>query len=171
MDLNNSTYQLAQQVGKQLYAAQLLLTTAESCTGGLVAAAITAVAGSSDWFDRGFVTYSIPSKTEMLGVPAALIEQYGAVSEPVAQAMAEGALRHSKAHLALAITGLAGPGDSGEDKPVGTVCFAWYLDKQTHCETVEFNGERQQIRAQAVEHALRGVLALLDKRGILDSLR
>lgn len=163
MDFNSTTYQLAQQVGKQLHAAQLLLTTAESCTGGLVAAAITAIAGSSNWFDRGFVTYSIPSKTEMLGVPAALIEQHGAVSEPVAQAMAEGALRHSDAQLALAITGLAGPGDSGEGKSVGTVCFAWYLGNQMHCETVKFNGERQQIRAQAVEHALRGVLLLLAK--------
>ncbi len=163
MDINSNTHQLARQVGKQLQAAQLLLTTAESCTGGLVAAAITAIAGSGDWFDRGFVTYSIASKTEMLGVPAALIEQHGAVSEPVAQAMAEGALRHSCAHFALAITGLAGPGDSGEDKPVGTVCFAWCLGSQTHCETVQFNGERQQVRAQAVEHALHGVLTLLKK--------
>ncbi len=164
MDLNNSAYQLAQQVGKQLQAAQFLLTTAESCTGGLAAAVITAIAGSSDWFERGFVTYSVPSKIEMLGVPAALIEQHGAVSEPVAQAMAEGALRHSNAHLALAITGLAGPSDSGEGKPVGTVCFAWSLDNQTHCETVQFNGERQQVRLQAVEHALKGVLMLLSKR-------
>ncbi len=165
MDINSSTIQLANQVGKQLESAQLSLTTAESCTGGLVATAVTSVEGCSNWFDRGFVTYSIPSKTEMLGVPASLIERHGAVSEPVAQAMAEGALHNSRADLALAVTGLAGPGDGGEDKSVGTVCFAWCSTDQKRCETVKFNGDPRQVRAQAAEYALRGVVTLVDKRG------
>ncbi len=165
MNINSSTLQLANQVGKQLESAQLSLTTAESCTGGLVATAVTSVEGCSNWFDRGFVTYSIPSKTEMLGVPPALIERHGAVSEPVAQAMAEGALHNSRADLALAVTGLTGPSDGGEDKSVGTVCFAWHSTDQKRCETVKFNGEPQQMRAQAAEYALRGVVTLMDKRG------
>jgi len=165
MNVNSPTFQLANQVGKQLEAAQLSLTTAESCTGGLVAAAVTSVEGSGNWFDRGFVTYSIPSKTEMLGVSAALIQRHGAVSEPVAQAMAEGALHNSRANIALAVTGLAGPGDGGEDKSVGTVCFAWCSTDQRRCETMKFNGEPWQVRTQAAEYALRGVVTLVDKRG------
>ncbi len=150
-------------MGKQLLAAKLSLVTAESCTGGLVAATVTGVEGRGDWFDRGFATYSIASKTEMLGVPAPLIERHGAVSEPVARAMAEGALRHSSAGLALAITGIAGPSDGGENKSVGTVCFAWCLAKQMHCETVKFNGDPQQVRAQAAEYALKGVKTMVSK--------
>ena len=162
MDQDNALAQLASHLGQQLNAARWQLTTAESCTGGLVAATITALAGSSHWFDRGFVTYSIQSKIEMLGVAAELIERHGAVSEPVARAMAAGALRHSAAQLALAVTGIAGPTHGGEDKPVGTVCFAWSHAQKTHCETQHFKGNRQQIRRQAVEHALRGVLGLLE---------
>ncbi|WP_457330509.1 CinA family protein, partial [Rhizobacter sp. P5_C2] len=101
------------------------IATAESCTGGLIAAACTSVAGSSDWFERGFVTYSNEAKTQMLGVPAALIAQHGAVSEEVARAMAEGALRHSPARFAVAVTGIAGPGGAVPGKPVGTVWLAW----------------------------------------------
>ncbi len=164
MDKDHVFSTLVRQLGEQLRAAQWLLSTAESCTGGLVAATITTASGSGDWFDRGFVTYSIPSKTEMLGVPATLIKQYGAVSEPVARAMAEGALHHSRSHIALSITGIAGPTDGGEDKPIGTVCFGWSYRDQTHCETVQFKGDRQQVRLQAVEYGLRGVLACLKKQ-------
>ncbi len=160
----NNLNQLATLVGKELWAAKFSLTTAESCTGGLVAATATAVEGSGNWFDRGFVTYSVHSKKEMLGVPDELIEQHGAVSEPVAQAMAKGALDHSRANLALAITGLAGPSDGGENKSVGTICFAWCLADQMRCETVKFNGDPQQVRAQAAAYALNGVSTLIKKQ-------
>ncbi|WP_230681462.1 CinA family protein, partial [Paracidovorax cattleyae] len=104
-----------------------MMATAESCTGGMIAGACTDLAGSSQWFERGFVTYSNTAKTELLGVPAALIDTHGAVSEPVARAMAEGALRHSRAHAALSVTGVAGPGGGSVAKPVGTVWFGWHV--------------------------------------------
>ena len=131
-----------------------LLATAESCTGGLIAAACTDLAGSSDWFERGFVTYSNAAKTELLGVPAALIAQHGAVSEPVARAMAEGALAHSRAQLSVAVTGVAGPSGGSADKPVGTVWFGWCVDGQTFAERQHFDGDRAAVRAQTVAHAL-----------------
>ena len=134
------------------------LATAESCTGGLIAARCTELAGSSQWFERGFVTYSNAAKTEALGVDAALIERFGAVSEPVARAMAEGALRHSRADVAVAVTGIAGPGGGSADKPVGAVCFAWSLrGGATHSERQCFAGERAAVREAAVRHALNGV--------------
>jgi nicotinamide-nucleotide amidase len=116
---------LAADLGRRLLARGWRVTTAESCTGGLVAGAITAIAGSSDWFDRGFVTYSNAAKRELLGVPEAVLAAHGAVSEPCAVAMAEGALVRSGAMLAVAVTGIAGPSGGSEEKPVGTVCFAW----------------------------------------------
>ncbi len=116
---------LAVDLGARLAARRALCVTAESCTGGLVAGAITDVAGSSAWFDRGFVTYSNEAKMELLGVPAATLAQHGAVSEAIARAMAEGALARSRASVAVAITGIAGPGGGSPEKPVGTVCFAW----------------------------------------------
>ncbi len=135
--------------------AGLMVATAESCTGGLVAAALTAVAGSSDVVDRGFVTYSNRAKTEMLGVPPALLAAHGAVSEPVARAMAEGALAHSAAQLAVAITGIAGPGGGGPGKPVGLVHFACAragLPTRSRCEI--FAGDRDAVRRQAAAVAL-----------------
>lgn len=140
-----------------------MLVTAESCTGGLVAAAITDISGSSHWFERGFVTYSNQAKTEMIGVPAELIDKHGAVSESVARAMAEGALLNSRAQISLSITGVAGPGGGTADKPVGMVCFGWSDRVTTVVETKHFKGDRTQVRSQAAQHALRGVLERLDK--------
>ena len=137
------------------------LATAESCTGGLVSAACTELSGSSEWFERGFVTYSNAAKTEMLGVPAALIEAHGAVSEPVARAMAEGAVHHSSAQVALSITGVAGPNGGSADKPVGTVCFAWATPTGVFSERLHLNGDRAAVRQAAAEHALRGLLQRL----------
>ena len=133
------------------------LATAESCTGGLVAAACTARAGSSDWFERGWVTYANAAKTAELGVPAALIEAHGAVSEPVARAMAAGAAARAGVAAALAITGIAGPSGGSAAKPVGTVWFAWSVDAQLQAECVRFDGDRAAVRAQAVLHALAGL--------------
>ena len=140
------------------------LTCAESCNGGLIAAACTALPGSSDWFDRGFVTYSNEAKTEMLGVDPAVIARAGAVSEEVAAAMAQGALRHAPpAHWALAVTGIAGPGGGTPDKPVGTVWLAWAGPQgllRTRREV--FSGDRATVREQTCVAALEGLLALLD---------
>lgn len=149
---------LAAQVGELLKTNGQKLATAESCTGGWVAQCLTAVAGSSDWFERGFVTYSNEAKSEMLGVDAHTLLAQGAVSEATAAAMAVGALRHSHADWALAITGVAGPTGGSPDKPVGTVCFGWAAaDGRVDTQTVRFQGDRQQVRAQSVAHALRGV--------------
>jgi nicotinamide-nucleotide amidase len=138
------------------------LATAESCTGGLIAAACTALAGSSDWFERGFITYSNAAKTEQLGVPAVLIAQHGAVSEPVVRAMADGALLHSPADIAVAVTGIAGPGGATPGKPVGLVWLVWLALAQrgaaTHAEALQLLGDRAAVRAQTVEIALQRVL-------------
>ena len=142
-----------------LRARGLKLATAESCTGGLIAAACTAVAGSSDWFERGFVTYSNDAKTELLGVDAALIATHGAVSEEVARAMAEGALLHSRAQLSVAVTGIAGPGGATKGKPVGTVWLALaQRGGATHSELLQFGGDRAAVREQTVHHALACLL-------------
>lgn len=134
------------------------VATAESCTGGLIAAACTALAGSSAWFERGFVTYSNEAKAEMLGVDAALIALHGAVSEAVARAMAEGALRHSSAHLAVAVTGIAGPGGGSAEKPVGTVWLAVAVRGQAaRAEHLRLTGDRGAIRSQTVAQALQSV--------------
>lgn len=139
-----------------------MLATAESCTGGLVAAACTSIAGSSDWFERGFVTYSNEAKCELLGVPAALIAQHGAVSAEVARAMARGALQASRAQVGVAITGIAGPGGGSAEKPVGTVWFGFAAGPdQLHAELRRFGGDRQAVRQAATCHALQGVLRLL----------
>ncbi|RJF97954.1 CinA family protein [Noviherbaspirillum saxi] len=152
---------LALRVGQALQARRMLLATAESCTGGGVAQAVTDIAGSSEWFERGFVTYSNAAKTDMLGVPAILIQESGAVSEEVAAAMATGALSHSNAHVALSTTGIAGPGGAVPGKPVGTVCFGWALDGRTHTERIIFHGDRQEVRERTVQHALQGLLRFL----------
>ena len=151
-DLANTLRQLSWQ-----------LCTAESCTGGLIAGACTDLAGSSDWFDRGFVTYSNAAKVEMLSVPLHLIDQHGAVSEPVARAMAEGALAHSKAQVSVAVTGVAGPSGGSADKPVGTVWFAWGLNGKTSSERQHFDGDRAAVRGATVLHALSGLMARLIK--------
>ena len=138
----------------------LKLVTAESCTGGLIAAACTAVAGSSDWFERGFVTYSNEAKTESLGVDAALIAAHGAVSEAVARAMAEGALAHSRAAVAVAVTGIAGPGGATPGKPVGTVWLAVARrEGSVQAELLQLGGDRSAVREQTVEHALQRLIA------------
>ena len=139
-----------------------LLSTAESCTGGMIAAHCTDLAGSSQWFERGFVSYSNDAKHEMLGVSTALIDKQGAVSEAVAQAMVLGALNRSKAQVALAVTGIAGPGGGSKSKPVGTVCFAWSKGDHTHTERLVFGGDRQAVRQQTVAHALKGLMRFLE---------
>lgn len=134
------------------------LATAESCTGGLIAAACTELAGSSTWFERGFVTYSNAAKTELLSVDAALIAEHGAVSEPVALAMARGALAHSAADIAVAVTGIAGPAGGSAHKPVGTVWIAWaQRGGAAHATHQLFNGDRAAVRAATVTHALAGL--------------
>jgi nicotinamide-nucleotide amidase len=153
---------LAARDGAVLLADRLTLAIAESCTGGWVSQCLTAVAGSSAWFECGFVTYANAAKQEMLGVPEATLAAHGAVSQAVAVAMAEGALRHSRADWAVAITGVAGPEGGSSDKPVGTVCFAWASHGAgTATETRHFAGERQAVRAQAVACALAGLLERL----------
>ena len=152
---------LAASVGQALRARDLLLSTAESCTGGGVAQAVTDINGSSAWFDCGFVTYSNSSKSAMLGVPAALIAQHGAVSEEVAAAMAQGALTNSAAQVALSTTGIAGPTGAVPGKPVGTVCFAWSRAGAIHTERLEFKGDRAAVREQATIHALAGLLRFI----------
>jgi nicotinamide-nucleotide amidase len=139
-----------------------MVATAESCTGGLVAEAITRVAGSSAWFDRGFVTYSYAAKTDLLGVDATVIAVHGAVSEPVALAMVEGALAASAARVAVALTGIAGPGGGTEAKPVGTVWIAWAArGEAAQARIFHFDGDRASVRLQSAEVALQGLLDLL----------
>ncbi len=134
------------------------IATAESCTGGAIAAACTAMAGSSDWFDRGFVTYSNEAKVEMLGVDAALIGRVGAVSEEVARAMVLGALARSTAHIAVAVTGIAGPGGAVPGKPVGTVWLAWGDAAGTEAERLQLGGDRDAVRAATVQRALQRLI-------------
>ncbi len=148
-------------ISSSLLAHGWMLATAESCTGGLIAAACTDLAGSSQWFERGFVTYSNAAKGQCLGVPAELIEARGAVSEAVARAMAQGAVAHSAAQVALAVTGVAGPTGGSADKPVGTVWFGWQVQGATHSELRRFAGDRAAVRAQTVRHALARLARLL----------
>jgi len=156
---------LAAQAGGLLKSHGLMLATAESCTGGGVAQAITAVAGSSAWFERGFITYSNLSKHEMLGVLDATLDRYGAVSEAVVREMVEGALHHSHAQVALAVSGIAGPGGGTQDKPVGTVWFAWGMRHGAiHAQRHQLAGNRAEVRAQAVRIALQGIIDLLSQR-------
>jgi nicotinamide-nucleotide amidase len=137
------------------------LATAESCTGGLIAGACTDLAGSSAWFDRGFVSYSNAAKTDMLDVDAALVAADGAVSEPVARAMAVGAAAQSGARVAVAVTGVAGPSGGSADKPVGTVWFGWSVDGQLRTERRRFEGDRATVRAATVHYALQTLVVLL----------
>ena len=150
---------LVEQLARQLLARGERLATAESCTGGLIAARCTDLAGSSQWFERGFVTYSNEAKTELLGVDAALIAAHGAVSEPVACAMAAGAVQRSHTNWAVAVTGIAGPGGGTPDKPVGTVWLAWCRRGQTaHASCRQFGGDRAAVRQQTVAAALQELI-------------
>lgn len=158
----NSTQTLA----SMLIARDWKIALAESCTGGLVCATLTDLAGSSAWFERGYITYSNEAKTDCLGVPAELIESFGAVSEQVANAMASGALKASGANVAISITGIAGPSGGSTAKPVGTVCFGWAIqssatDSRLICKTMHFDGDRGSIREQAKDYALAELIALL----------
>lgn len=152
---------LAAEVGQALQQKNLLLATAESCTGGGVAQAITEIAGCSEWFDSGFITYSNDSKTEILDVSAVLIAQHGAVSEEIAAAMAQGALANSDAHVAVSTTGIAGPTGAVPGKPVGTMCFGWAMGERTLTERKVFSGDRHAVREQAIAHSLQGLLRFL----------
>lgn len=152
--------QTAIKVGEALKAKGLKIVTAESCTGGWVAMALTAIPGSSDWFERGYVCYSNAAKREDLGVTEATLQRHGAVSEPTAREMAGGALQRG-GQVALAITGVAGPGGGTPGKPVGTVCFAWAHGSKMQSETRRFGGDRESVRRQSVLHALHKVLELL----------
>lgn len=152
---------LLAQVAAALQAKGWMLTTAESCTGGWIAKLCTDLTGSSAWFERGFVTYSNESKQEMLGVPAATLAEYGAVSEAVTAAMATGALLHSRAQVAVSVSGIAGPGGGTITKPVGMVCFGWAAqDGKVRTATQYFQGDREAVRYQAVQYALQGVLQM-----------
>jgi nicotinamide-nucleotide amidase len=153
---------LAARAGEKLKARGARLVTAESCTGGWVSQAVTSVAGSSDWFDRGYVCYSNAAKREQLGLAAATLERHGAVSEETAREMALGAAARVPGAVALAITGVAGPGGGSAAKPVGTVCFAWARDGAVRSETRRFEGDRESVRRQSVAHALKGLMDWLD---------
>ena len=152
---------LVAQLASLLTARGWMLASAESCTGGMIAAACTDLAGSSAWFERGFVSYSNAAKTELLGVPTGLIATHGAVSEAVARAMAQGALAHAHAQCAVAVTGVAGPTGGSADKPVGTVWFAWATPGGLHSECQRFDGGRAAVRSATVEHSLRTLMDLL----------
>ncbi|QWE04699.1 CinA family protein [Polynucleobacter sp. JS-JIR-II-50] len=156
----NST-DLTKTLAEILLSRNWTVSLAESCTGGLVSATLTELAGSSEWFERGYITYSNEAKMECLDVPAQLIESHGAVSEPVAKAMAEGARINSRSNVAISITGIAGPSGGTIEKPVGTVCFGWATENQTLTKTIHFDGDRQAVRQQATEFALTEFIALL----------
>jgi len=161
-----STLNISKEVAKLLIARGWTLALAESCTGGLVSAALTNLAGSSDWFERGYITYSNQAKTECLDVAAETIESFGAVSEQVAKAMSEGAQKNAGVNVSVSITGIAGPAGGSIEKPVGTVCFGWTIQKEnlaaiTICKTMQFSGDRQAVREQARDYALSELIKLL----------
>ena len=153
---------LAARVGGRLRDSGALLVTAESCTGGWVSQAVTAIAGSSEWFERGFVVYSNAAKQELLGVRGETLQQHGAVSEQTALELATGALERSKGTISAAITGVAGPTGGSATKPVGFVCFAWATRQGAKSESRHFAGDREAVRRQSVERALQGVPEALD---------
>ncbi|HUW26335.1 MAG TPA: nicotinamide-nucleotide amidohydrolase family protein [Gallionella sp.] len=156
---------LAARVGGLLKAHGLMLATAESCTGGGVAQSITDVAGSSAWFERGFITYSNLAKQQMLGVSETTLVRHGIVSEAVVREMVAGALANSAAQVALAVSGIAGPGGGTPDKPVGTVWFAWGIkNTAAHVQRLQISGNRAEVRARAVHSALQGIIELLEQR-------
>lgn len=156
-------YELAERAGLALSQRGWMMATAESCTGGWIAEAVTMVPGSSAWFDRGFVTYTYASKREMLGVRSETLERHGAVSVLVVREMVEGALKASDAQIAVAVSGIAGPGGGMPEKPVGTVCLAWGIrDQAPRSETLHFAGDREAVRRQSVIHALRVLIETIE---------
>jgi nicotinamide-nucleotide amidase len=159
--LSSETRALCEQLAERLQQQGWMLATAESCTGGLIAAACTDLSGSSNWFERGFVTYSNAAKSEALGVDPALVAAHGAVSEVVARALAFGAVRHSHAQVSVAVTGVAGPTGGTPEKPVGTVWFGFQVDGRLSSEMRRFDGDRAAVREATVLHALRRLLELL----------
>ena len=166
---DKALYELAERVGKALKAKGMMMATAESCTGGWIAQAVTAVPGSSAWFERGFVTYTYISKREMLGVKPETLEQYGAVSQETVHEMAAGALERSHAQVAVSVSGTAGPSGGTLQKPVGTVCFGWGMKNDgndrggaVQTEVKHFDGDREAVRRQAVVFALERVLAVVN---------
>ncbi|MBM2829480.1 MAG: CinA-like protein [Gammaproteobacteria bacterium] len=157
-------YDMAERLGQFLLMNKANLVTAESCTGGELAGIVTRIPGSSQWFERGFVTYSDIAKQELLGISYDTLDQFGAVSEETACAMAEGALANSHARISVAITGIAGPDGGSEEKPVGTVCLAWMQQGEGPKVTrVLFAGDRLQIRRQACLLAMQGLIDMLEK--------
>lgn len=159
--MNTPASSQVEQLASLLLQRQWMLATAESCTGGMIAAACTDLAGSSNWFERGLVTYSNEAKTDLLDVPPALIAGHGAVSEEVARAMVQGALAHGRAQVAVSVTGIAGPAGGSAAKPVGTVWFGFALPGQIVTEMQRFDGDRAAVRRATVHHALQRLLALL----------
>ena len=159
--MSAATEGLCARLAQRLLARGWMLATAESCTGGMIAAACTDLSGSSNWFERGFVTYSNEAKADLLGVDPSLIARHGAVSEVVARAMAFGAVRHSRAQVSVAVTGVAGPTGGSAEKPVGTVWFGFQVDGQLTSELRRFDGDRAAVRAATVQHALQRLIELL----------
>lgn len=161
--LTQTLRQLAERLGASLLAGGWRMATAESCTGGGIAHRVTDIAGSSEWFDRGFVTYSNDSKHEMLNVSPETLAQFGAVSSATVEAMVTGALRYSTADIAVAVSGIAGPGGGSDDKPVGTVWFAWAQRGQPPLmRCVNFEGDREAVREGSIRVALEGLLELVE---------
>lgn len=159
--INESISEEINRLASLLIEKKQTLTTAESCTGGGVSYFLTSVSGSSAWFERAFVTYSNEAKQELIGVKKETLARFGAVSEAVAIEMAEGAKKAAKADIALSVTGIAGPDGGSEEKPVGTVCFAWATKDKTLSQTLCFSGDREAVRLQAIEHAIKGCLHTL----------
>jgi nicotinamide-nucleotide amidase len=169
--MDSELYALGEEVGAALKNGNLVLTTAESCTGGWIGEVVTMISGSSAWYDRGFITYTNAAKQQMLGVKAATLREHGAVSEAVVREMAAGALAASGAQIAVSVSGVAGPTGGTPDKPVGTVCIGWArkggaagaaAGVDTHAETCRFQGDREAVRRQSVVRALRRVLEIAD---------
>ncbi len=154
---------LAESVGNGLLLRGEKLATAESCTGGWISMLVTSIAGSSSWFDRGFVTYSNEAKQEMLAIDSDIIEIHGAVSEETARCMAQGAVGNSHAQAGLSVTGIAGPSGGSDEKPVGTVCFGWLVNGLCDTETCHFTGDRKEVREQSVSYALTGMLVRIER--------
>lgn len=158
--MDQELYSLAALVGENLNRNQLVLVTAESCTGGWLAEVITSVPNCSHYFDRGFVTYSNDAKKDLIGVKESTLEKFGAVSEETAKEMAQGAIKNSHASVSVAITGIAGPGGGSAEKPIGTVCFGFFSKNGLKTTTMHFSGDRESVRKQAVRYALEQLLII-----------
>ncbi len=165
LKLQNTVHRVCREVGNILTSRNQTVCTVESCTGGGIAYAITAVAGSSNWFQRGYVTYSNDAKSGMVNVPRELLCEQGAVSIAVAESMAMGGRKSAGSEFALGVTGIAGPGGGSREKPVGTVCFGWAGPGVLVSERIVFDGDRDRVRSETILHALSGFLEILEKAG------